>query len=101
TIIIATPNPHIERWFLLDSKAFRTVFGRGCDAPDHKCERSRYKKLLIDAIRNATGFVPDLGGIEYSDKLVQHMDLEWLARTDDSLGRLLADLRGAFQNWRK
>lgn len=97
--IAAIPEPHIERWLLLDSAAFKAVFGRGCDAPDQKCERDRYKKLLIDAIRRA-GIDPGFGS-DFTDELVQHMDLEYLARADDSLSRLLTDLRGAFQGWHK
>jgi hypothetical protein len=96
--ISAIPDPHIERWLLLDSAAFKAVFGRGCDAPDRKCEKGRYKKLLIDAIRD-TGITPSFGGIEFTDDLVQHMDLARMAQVDDSLGRLLADLRNAFQGW--
>ena len=44
SIIHAIPDPHIERWLLLDSAAFKAVFGRGCDAPDRKCDRYRYKQ---------------------------------------------------------
>ncbi len=33
-VIIAIPEPHIERWLLLDSAAFKAVFGKGCPAPD-------------------------------------------------------------------
>lgn len=94
--IAAIPDPHIERWLLIDSSAFRAVFGRGCDAPDRKCEKGRYKKQLIDAIRN-TGRVPSFGGIEFSDEIVLNMDLEWVERNDNSLGRLLVDLRDFFQ----
>ena len=46
-IVFAVPDPHIERWLLVDSGAFKQVFGRGCDAPDQKCERARYKKMRL------------------------------------------------------
>ncbi len=29
----AIPDPHIERWMLVDPKAFQVVFGRGCTLP--------------------------------------------------------------------
>src|SRR5712692_2791255 len=29
----AIPDPHIERWMLVDAAAFQTVFGRGCTLP--------------------------------------------------------------------
>jgi hypothetical protein len=32
-VVYAIPDPHIERWFLLDSEAFKTAVGRGCRAP--------------------------------------------------------------------
>ena len=48
-MILAIPDPHIERWLLLDGAAFKAVFGRGCDAPDQKCDRGRYKQRLIEA----------------------------------------------------
>ncbi len=97
-VICAVPDPHIERWLLLDSAAFKTVFGRGCDAPDHKCERARYKKMLIDAIR-ASGVTPSLGGIEFSEDIVAAMDFNRAAAADASLRKLIEELRGFFQTW--
>lgn len=95
-MILAIPDPHIERWLLLDGAAFKEVFGQGCSAPDQKCSRDRYKKLLIEAIRYA-GVTPNLGGIEFADDIVQHMDIERAARTDRSFQRFIHDLRAAFQ----
>jgi len=99
-IVFAVPDPHIERWLLVDSGAFRNVFGRGCNAPDHKCERARYKKMLIDAIRES-GITPSLGGIEYAEDIVKEMDLGQAARNDASLQRLLDDLNAVFREWRQ
>lgn len=98
-VICAVPDPHIERWLLVDSAAFKAVFGRGCDAPDQKCERMRYKKMLIDAIK-ASGVTPSLGGIEFSEDIVGAMDLERAAAADASLKKLLEDLRSVFQTWK-
>jgi hypothetical protein len=97
-IICAIPDPHIERWFLLDSAAFKAVFGRGCDAPDQKCERSRYKKMLIDAIRQSD-ITPSFGGIEFAEAIVKEIDLSRIARLDNSIGRLLNDLSAIFREW--
>ena len=99
-IVFAVPDPHIERWLLVDSGAFKQVFGRGCDAPDHKCERARYKKMLIDAIRES-GITPSLGGIEYAEDIVKKMDLDRAARNDTSLQRLLEDLDAVFREWQQ
>lgn len=99
-VIYAIPDPHIEKWLLLDSAAFKKVLGKGCPAPPQKCERDLYKRLLRDAIR-ATGVNPPLGGIEYGEDIVNAMDLEKLERAEASLGHLLKDLRQQFQIWQQ
>ncbi len=99
-IVFAVPDPHIERWLLIDSGAFKKAVGRGCNAPDQKCERARYKKALIDAIRES-GVTPSFGGIEYAEDIVKEMDLDQAARNDASLKRLLEDLNAVFQEWRQ
>lgn len=97
-VLYAIPDPHLERWLLLDSAAFKAVLGRGCPAPDQKCERDRYKQLLRQAIL-AAGLTPLLGGIEHVEALVQAMNLQYLEQADDSLGRLLKALHVQFQEW--
>ena len=74
-LILAIPDPHVERWLLLDGAAFKSVFGRGCDAPDRKCDRGRYKRRLAESIV-AAGVTPILGGIEFAEDIVQCMDIE-------------------------
>jgi len=98
--IYAIPDPHIERWLLLDSAAFKKVLGKGCSAPAQKCERDLYKRLLLTAVRNA-GINPPLGGIEYTEDLVNAMDLEHLELTGDSLSKFLKELRHKFQDWQR
>lgn len=96
--ICAVPDPHIERWLLIDSSAFKAVFGKGCNAPDQKCERARYKKMLIDAIRK-TGISPSLGGIEFAGDIVREMNFDRATSVDPSLAKFIADLRLIFQSW--
>lgn len=98
--IYAIPDPHIERWLLLDSAAFKKVLGKGCSAPAQKCERDLYKRLLLMAVRNA-GVNPPLGGIEYTEDLVNAMDLDYLEHLGDSLSKLLKELRHKFQDWQR
>lgn len=98
-MIRAVPDPHIERWLLLDGSAFKAVFGMGCDAPDLKCDRRRYKQRLIEAIRN-TGTIPRLGGIEYAEDLVQHININRVARLDRSFQQFVEAIRNKFQEWR-
>jgi hypothetical protein len=96
--ICAIPDPHIERWLMIDPVAFKTVFGVGCDAPDQKCERDRYKRLLLQAIRKA-GILPSLGGIEYAEDIVSEFDIDKAAAADTSLGHFVRDLRAVFMAW--
>ena len=99
-VVLAVPDPHIERWLLLDGAAFRSVFGKGCDAPDQKCDRGRYKHQLSEAVRG-TGVTPRLGGIEYALDIVRHMDIDRAAGADPSLRRFVDALRGVFRQWRE
>lgn len=56
--------------------------------------------LLLEAVRKA-GVNPPLGGIEYTEDLVQAMNLEYLERIEDSLGKLLKALREIFREWER
>jgi hypothetical protein len=96
--ICAIPDPHIERWLLLDSAAFKSVRGKGCSAPDQKCQRDRYKKLLMEAMIKS-GVRPPLGGIEYAEDIVNAMDLEKMEKNDHSLGHFLKSMRSKFKKW--
>lgn len=99
-MLLAIPDPHIERWLLLDGAAFRSVFGRGCNAPDQKCDRDRYKNLLREAIHDA-GITPVLGGIEFAEDIVRAMDLERAMQADNSLRSFVEELRRVFRQWRQ
>ena len=95
---LAVPDPHMERWLLIDSHAFKEVLGKGCQAPDSKCDRDRYKQLLADAVRTA-GVDPPLGGVEYAEEIIRAMDLDRASGNDVSFAHLLRDLRSAFHRW--
>jgi hypothetical protein len=94
--VYAIPDPHIERWLLLDPKAFKKVLKRGCNLPDQKCDRARFKRFFEDAIRTA-GVEPLLGGIEFAEDLVKDMRLDQAAANDTAFAHLLSDLRRALQ----
>ena len=96
---IAIPDPHIERWLLLDSQAFKHVLGRGCKAPKYKCEKDHYKKLLVEAI-NSADETSILGGIEFAEDVVKAMNIQRMMRADDSFRRFVEDIRKVFQQWK-
>ena len=89
-IVHCIPDPHIERWLLLDSSAFKKALGLGCAAPDKKCEKSRYKQLLKDEVRKS-GNTVNLGGFEHAEDIVKNMS-ESAIQSDDSLKRFVCDL---------
>jgi len=89
--VMAIPDPHIERWLLIDSHAFKAVLGRGCSAPATKCQRGLYKDLLAKAISD-TGVRPLIGGIEHAEEIVNAMDIPRIRLTEESFGRLIGDL---------
>ena len=91
-IVHAIPDPHIERWFLLDGEAFKAAVGRGCKAPDAKCEKERYKRLLNTAVLDA-GVQPLLGGVEYAEDIVKDYHIQRVADLDESFGKLVAEFR--------
>lgn len=99
-VILAIPDPHVERWLLLDGAAFKAVFGQGCQAPDRKCVRALYKRKLIEEIHDA-GATPFLGCIEYAEDIVHHMDIDRAAQADPSLQRFVRDLRTTFRGWQE
>lgn len=96
-VAYAVPDPHIERWLLRDPAAFRAALGIACDPPDQKCDRDRYKKLLIQAVC-AAGATPLLGGLEYAEDIVGHMNLGPTTTSDD-FGDFLQELHARFRLW--
>lgn len=83
---------------LLDGAAFRQAFGRGCDAPDLRCDRDLYKQRLVAAIL-AAGITPTLGGIEFASDIIQNLDIDRAARSDASLNHFVSEIRQTFRQW--
>jgi hypothetical protein len=95
----AIPDPHIERWMLVDPTAFQTVFGRGCTLPAIKCAKDEYKRLLRNEIRE-TGIEAPLGGEEFAEDIVAEMNLAQAEVREASLGLFLKNLKARFNGWR-
>ena len=99
-VVFAIPDPHIERWFLLDGEAFKAVLGEGCRAPDAKCEKGRYKRLLSEAVLK-TGVQPLFGGIEYAEDIVNQYHIQRVADADASFGKFVAEFRAWMNQHRR
>jgi len=98
-IVCAVPDPHIERWLLLDAEAFKQALGRGCEATTYKCERGRYKKLLRMAVFDALKMWPPLGGLEYSPKIIGAQNFERLRTEHKDFAEFINALYGKFREW--
>lgn len=98
-VCYAIPDPHIERWMLLDAEAFKRVLGRGCTLPALKCEKGEYKRLLEQEIRDA-GARPLIGGFEYAEEIVNEMNLANAEISEPTFGKLMKCLKATFNTWK-
>ncbi len=93
-VVVASPDPHIERWYMADPESFHEVVGAAITQERVKCERDRYKSQLRDAVRRG-GHVPTLGGIEFAREIVGAMDLYRAGQNEASLRVFVKDMRDA------
>lgn len=91
-LVIACPDPHIERWYVADPQSFETIVGHRPRVGRKKCVRDHYKQVLANAIQRA-GHPAMLGGIEFASELVEGMNLYRAGKSDSSLKAFLDDLR--------
>lgn len=93
-VVLAIPDPHVERWYLADPGAIGRVLGvAGSVAPpDQKCDKNRYKHLLNQAF-GKLGEQPAAGGIEYGDVIAEEIDLNHVRRTDQQLTDFIDSFR--------
>lgn len=97
-MIIACPDPHIERWYMADPEGFAVVVGATPPIKKRKCGREAYKSLLRNAIHQA-GHLAPLGGIEFAPELVERTDLFQAGKSDKSLKVFTDELRNALNRW--
>ena len=93
-VFTAIPDPHIERWYLLDDLALSRAIGTGVQAitPVAKCEKNHYKKLLREVF-DSTDVKPPLGGWEYGPILAKNIDLYHASQKDHALGDFVEQIR--------
>jgi len=93
-VVLAIPNPYIERWYMMDPEAFKSATGAiiVSKAPRRHCKRDKYKKILQKALLRA-GIKPILGGAEYGEKVARQIDLYIAGKSDRSFGYFVRDLK--------
>jgi hypothetical protein len=94
-VVFAVPDPHIERWYMLDQKAFKNAVGidKSPDLPAYKCQRDYYKRLIYQVLHDARVNTL-LGGVEYAERIVENIeDLELLGQRDPSFKFFVQELK--------
>ena len=93
-VVLAIPNPYIERWYVMDAEAFKSATDATVVSklPRKHRQRYSYKKILREALLSA-GIKPILGGAEYGEEIAMQIDLYKAEKADRSFGRFVRDLR--------
>jgi hypothetical protein len=97
-VVTAVPDPHVERWYLLDPSALSSAAGipKIPALPAHKCDKNYYKQLLRSAFYDSP-IIPPLGGTEYGPLVADEMDLYAAGKADHGL----AEFVGGVKSWLK
>jgi hypothetical protein len=98
-LVVASPDPHVERWYLADPESFKEVVGHRPRLGRKKCVRDYYKDALAKVVGQA-GHPPTLGGIEFALDLVERMDLYRAGKSERSLKAFVDDLRSRLRTLR-
>jgi hypothetical protein len=93
--VIGTPDPCVERWLLADPVSFASLFDQHPGLPGTS-SRVNWKTLLVEALE-AGGEVVTQGGAEFSDEIVQEMDIYRARRADPTIQAFYEDLRAALR----
>jgi len=95
-VVIGCPNPHIEKWLLLDQHALSAVFKVSLDISLQKCDRNFYKNELKRIIQNA-GWPMTQGGLEYAKDIINETDFVKAIKIDSSFGNFIADMKATLK----
>lgn len=94
-LVVAIPEPHIERWYIEDQQAIQNAIGKvNYIKPKYKCERHYYKNILRELIRSANVDSPLLGGVEYGKEIAKNLNPNMM---DNSFKSFWQDLRSALK----
>ncbi len=98
-VVFAVPDPHIERWYILDQKAFKGGVGidKSPSLPPYKCKKNYYKQLLYQVLKESN-VSSLLGGAEYAEKIVENIEnVNVLERHDPGFKVFIQKLRRVFR----
>ena len=98
-VVYAVPDPHIERWYIMDQKALRDGVGiaKAPDLPPYKCKKGYYKQVLNQTLKDSN-VNSTLSGAEYAERIVDNIeDMESLGRQNAGFQTFVQDLRRMFK----
>lgn len=95
--VVGCPDPHIEKWLLIDQHALSIVFGVSSNISLDKCKRDYYKNELKRIIRLACWPMTQ-EGIEYSQDIIEKIDFIRAEKNDHSFKVFLSDLRSILRH---
>jgi hypothetical protein len=99
-VVYAVPDPHIERWYLMDQRALKMAvgFNKMPALPAYKCKKDYYKQLLNKALEDSD-VDSLLGGVEYAERIVENIhDFDSLIRQNAGFEAFVEGLRNMFRN---
>ena len=98
TPVCVVPDPHIERWYLIDQNAFCKAIEIDFrpEIPSYKCEWGRYKRAMQEAFSKAD-LAPPLGGAEYGEDIALKIVFYTVQREDAAFKHFISELRAALQ----
>ncbi len=102
-VVYAIPDPHIERWYILDQKAFKEGVGldKAPALPPYKRAKDYYKNFMRKALREGS-INSLLGGAEFAEKIVDGIhDINSLCNNDKSFKSFVDDLRSFLKTKKK
>jgi len=104
-VVYAVPDPHIERWYLIDQRALKEGIGldKAPSSLSYECKKgkSHYKQILRQALKDSN-ISSLLGGPEYAEKIVDNIEnLDSLGRQNAGFQSFLEDLRSMLRRQMK
>jgi len=97
-VVFALPDPHIERWYVADQRAFNEVIGPNTapPMPRKKCGKNSWKSILQKSLMDA-GIKSRSGGSEYGGSIAAVVNTDDLGKADSSFKKFADSLRRAFK----
>lgn len=96
-LVVGCPDPHVEKWLLIDQHALSIVFGVSLNISLDKCKKDYYKDELKRIVRFA-GWSMTQEGIEYSRDIIENIDFTRAEKNDHSFKYFISDLRSILRN---